>query len=370
LGDKQHSLNADKWVDLKSGFELPRYNTGTGQWLSNGFQALNDSSSFYHSSFPGTFPAGGASRTIEVIFRTPAPPMFTQEIEVQRLIFSYGAMSTSHQFGIEYRGQTSSYWSKPDGCSPENRWMFYPITGYVNNLVTCLSSTPSLETPNTINTVTSTYANSIQNADSTNSYINNVPAEVLVRQGSVLNTTDGPLIIGQYLPGSTFLSVRLYNRVLKPEEITKNAALDQKRYLTPPTVTIGGASCTEVVVLSPHFLMCKVPPSATTGTRDVVVNGNIIYSGAYTYVAASEFYVSSISPIVGSGGETLTLTGNRLGEITKVEVGGAECTNLSVVDAETFTCTLPPLSKGEVDIMLTVGSNSDVYRFAKVFEYQ
>jgi hypothetical protein len=56
---------------------------------------------------------------------------------------------------------------------------------------------------------------------------------------------------------AAFLSVRLYSRVLDRKEIEYNAALDQIRYLTPPTVTIGGTACEDITVLSKHFLVCK-----------------------------------------------------------------------------------------------------------------
>jgi hypothetical protein len=102
-------------------------------------------------------------------------------------------------------------------------------------------------------------------------------------------------------------------------------------------IKIGGQPCADVVVLSENFLMCKVP---LVGTAN-------------------------------QSGQTLTLTGNELGGITKVEVGGVDCSDFNVNGAgTTCTFTLPSLPAGEVDIMLTVGSNNDVYRFAKVFEYQ
>jgi hypothetical protein len=184
-----------------------------------------------------------------------------------------------------------------------------------------------------------------------------------------LNTPlSGNISIGRNLLGSTFLSVRLYDRVLQPAEIAKNAELDQKRYLTPPTVTIGGAPCTEVVVLSPHFLMCKVPASVTTGAKNVVINGNITYPEAYTYVSTDDFFVSSISPIIGSDGDVLTLTGNRLDEITELKVGDIPCDPSEPPTSGEYKCEIPAGQTGEVDITITVGG--EIYRFAKVFEYQ
>jgi hypothetical protein len=374
LGDKQHDFTENaSWKDLISGFDLLR-GPGTGQWLSNGFRVDDNNLAFSSASFPSNFPAAGNPRTIEVIFRTP-DVMFTQETDKNRRIFSYGGNEVSTNFGIMYRGLMANNFASADACGTENRWVFYAIFGVTAepitcNLVTCLSSTPDLETPNTINTVTSTYANSMSDAQYTNSYINNFPATVLARGNTPLNTVQGPLQIGMNLPGSTFLSVRLYNRVLEGWEIEHNAALDQKRYVTPPEVTIDDKPCTEVVVLSSHFLMCRVPEGSSTGNKVVKLNGTP-YS-QYRYVDPdNDFYISSISPITGSAanGETLTFEGNLLSTITGVDVDGTPCSLISDPSEDNVKqYTLPPHAAGEVDIVVTTNTTS--YRFAKVFEYQ
>jgi hypothetical protein len=173
----------------------------------------------------------------------------------------------------------------------------------------------------------------------------------------------------QFLQDGHIYSARIYNRALEPWEIKQNSDLDKIRYLDPPAVTIGGNPCTGVVVLSDHFLMCKVPPGSSEGPQDVEVNG-VTYSGAYRYVhSTNDFYVSSISPIIGSAGTTLTLEGNRLGEISEVSVGAVSCTNVIYQDAVKYECELPPNSSREVDITIKLNDET-VYRFAKVFEYQ
>jgi hypothetical protein len=380
LGDKQHDFNTTNWKDLKNAFYLHKGGYAEGQWLSNGFQSRNDSTSFtYTGNFPAAYPTGNHGRTVEVIFRTPvAANMFVQETEIQRVIFRYGGNAQTLQFGILYRGLSETISTHEVICldDPGNPWIFYAIAGNTRNLITCLSSTPSLETPNTINTVTSTYANSIQDEDSTNSYINNLFSPPALREGTILDTPlSGTISIGRYLSGSTFLSVRLYDRVLDRDEIKHNAALDQKRYLTPPTVTIGGNACEEVVVLSPHFLMCKVP-AGTLGLQNVTVVSDGVtttYNGAYRYVDNSAFYINTISPIVGTAnqtGQTLTLTGNKLEDIATVEVDGDECTYDSTDSDGAYKYTLPvKVVAGETDIMITL-IGGEVYRFAKVFEYK
>jgi hypothetical protein len=175
-------------------------------------------------------------------------------------------------------------------------------------------------------------------------------------------------------------SLRLYDRSLSAAKLAQNAAIDQIRYQNPPTVTIDGVPCTEVAVLSPHFLRCKVPSTlpTNTGYKNVVItvgnNTPLVLNGAYQYVeAASAFYVNNITPIIGkanTSGQTLTLTGNNLDKIDDINVGGQACTDMDVTpDGKTLTCTLPSIDAGEVDIILTM-DNATIYRFAKVFEYK
>jgi hypothetical protein len=99
----------------------------------------------------------------------------------------------------------------------------------------------------------------------------------------------------------------------------------------------------------------------------VYVNG-VNYSGAYTYVDASEFYVSSITPILGSAGETLTLTGNRLDEISELKVGNIICPYTEEPTSGEYKCLIPADQTGEVGITITT-TGGKTYRFAKVFEY-
>jgi hypothetical protein len=285
-GDKAHDFNATAWKDLKNNFSIPR-GAGAGQWLSNGFQALNGGQSFYNLTFPNTYPVGNASRTVEVIFKTPDSTNMFEMRNGDRRLFLYGSILTGNDgvgklFGVLYRGATR------DVCTDGGGWTFYHIAGNVNNLVSCLSSTPALTTHSTINTVTSTYANSMADTVETNSYINNTKAYIIERGGSLDTDGNGFIFIGENLSYSTFLSVRLYDRVLTLAEIQHNAALDQKRYLAPPVVTIGDNPCTNVTVLSPRCLTCQVP-EGTQGTVNVKVfqsDGTteiLTYEDVFTY---------------------------------------------------------------------------------------
>jgi hypothetical protein len=166
--------------------------------------------------------------------------------------------------------------------------------------------------------------------------------------------------------GFTLVSYRLYNRTLTDAEVEENAALDQIRYLAPPSVAIDGKPCTEVIVFSPNFLMCKVPAGSAKGKKDVEING-VTFNDAYEYVEANAFYIHSISPMIGSAGQILTLTGNKLDEITEIKAGAQSCT-ITNQSANSCACTLPSHPSGEVDI--TIATISTTYWLSRAFEYQ
>jgi hypothetical protein len=187
-----------------------------------------------------------------------------------------------------------------------------------------------------------------------------------------------PMLYYQYqmepLIDTDIYSVRIYNKALTEEQIRGNAVLDQIRYLNLPKVTIGGKECTEVVVLSKNILMCRVPKGDSTGDNiEVTLNGDP-YSH-YKYVdPTDDFYISSISPIVGSAanGATLTLEGNLLDNISEVKVDESICPFITPQGGEDVSkirrYTLPAHAAGEVEIIVTAGG--EAYRFAKVFEYE
>jgi hypothetical protein len=117
--------------------------------------------------------------------------------------------------------------------------------------------------------------------------------------------------------------------------------------------------------------MCKVPEGTSgIGEKEVKLNG-IPYT-EYKYVDPdSDFYVSGISPIIGTAGMALTLTGKNFDRISEVMLGGITCNTVGTRDSETYECEIPEnLSEtNEVDITIKLIDDT-VYRFAKVFEYQ
>ncbi|MDR2085669.1 MAG: IPT/TIG domain-containing protein [Dysgonamonadaceae bacterium] len=381
LGDKYHHNDITKpWANLVDA-ATPLNVTGTvttAAWEAKGYRDDNGSELKTPSIVPNTWPDGNEPRTAEIIYTTP-PTELPANAEVR--LFWYGPFWTSvandrQGFHIRYRG------------AYENSFQPLSIWQNSNEIKDAKVKIPAIYEANTLHTVTSTYANSLDDATFTNMLIDGVkvPENFLIRSNAVANTVldfgyagspGGTEIEGTQVSNFLYQSIRLYSRVLSDQEIAHNAALDQIRYIAPPVVTIDGVPCTEVVVLSSHFLMCKVPKSIHgTGYKDVVITTSVktlTLTGAYQYVeAASAFYVSSISPIIGkanTASQTLILTGNKLDKIADINVGGQPCTNLTVTpDGKTLTCTLPSIDVGEVDIILTM-DDATIYRFAKVLEF-
>jgi hypothetical protein len=196
-----------------------------------------------------------------------------------------------------------------------------------------------------------------------------------VGQGLKMNTNDKCEVSGSnpntgYPNGAKIFSIRVYKGALTPKQIADNYEVDKRRFTSPPTVMFGTEASPEVIVLSPNFLMCKVPASTGAGQKDVVING-VPYSKAYEYVAPSDFHISGISPIIGPAtGATVTFTGNKLDEIDRIEVENADCPfSLNGSKTECYVILPAHDEPGEVDIVITTKS-SQKYRLAKVFEYQ
>ncbi|MDR0955923.1 MAG: IPT/TIG domain-containing protein, partial [Candidatus Nomurabacteria bacterium] len=116
--------------------------------------------------------------------------------------------------------------------------------------------------------------------------------------------------IGGSVPfgGWTLYSLRIYNRVLTSAEIAQNAAVDQKRFISPPTVKIGDVDCPNVVVSSATSMSCSIP-AESPGTYPITIsyNGASETVGQYTYWGVDSYTPTSGDP---AGGETLTLTGD------------------------------------------------------------
>jgi hypothetical protein len=190
-----------------------------------------------------------------------------------------------------------------------------------------------------------------------------------------MNTSaDGQFFIGGYNaadvsgsiapPDWTIHSLRIYDRALTEAEVAQNAALDQIRYLTAPTVTIDGADCTNVAVISSTELQCTAP-AGSGPNKDVIVtrdsysqtlNGS--EGKGYSYVNDdNEFYIFSQSINHGKAGDIITFTGNKLLQVEDVTIDGVPCTAIDRISDQELTCTVPveaDYNNNTKDILFTV----------------
>lgn len=123
------------------------------------------------------------------------------------------------------------------------------------------------------------------------------------------------------------------------------------------TVSFGGASATNVVVVSSTAITCTTPVHEA-GTVDVVVAndfGSDMLPSAFSFNAAPE--VSSVVPGHGeaAGGTSVTITGSAFTSTadTTVTIGGIAAVNVIVVDTSTITCETPAHSAGSADVVVT-----------------
>lgn len=126
------------------------------------------------------------------------------------------------------------------------------------------------------------------------------------------------------------------------------------------TVTIGGIPATNVNILNSTSLTA-VTPAHASGLVDVQVNNgvsSVTLSNAFNYVVGS-LTLSGISPGTGSvaGGTSITLTGTNLSAVIGVLVGGIPATNVTVVNSNSLTATVPAYLSGAltVDVIASNG---------------
>ena len=121
------------------------------------------------------------------------------------------------------------------------------------------------------------------------------------------------------------------------------------------TVTVGGVTCANPVVVSATSITCTVGAHAS-GAVTVVVTNSDTQSGSnasvFNYFAAPT--VASVSPDTGStlGGTAVSITGTGFRTGATVTVGGAACTDVTVVGATSITCETPAGSGGSASVVV------------------
>lgn len=170
--------------------------------------------------------------------------------------------------------------------------------------------------------------------------------EIVTTEGSVTApdafTFAEPPTITNVVPGGT------------PVGGGKTITIEGTGFFGDTTVEIGGAACTDVVIVSPTQLTCTTP-EGTLGAADVEVTtpiGSDTVSDQFAYIADPT--ITAVGPAGGplAGGTTLTVTGSGFVEGMEIEVGGQPCTSVTVTSPTTATCVTPAGSAGLADVLV------------------
>jgi fibronectin type 3 domain-containing protein len=127
------------------------------------------------------------------------------------------------------------------------------------------------------------------------------------------------------------------------------------------TITVGGSTCTSVIVSTATSARCSTP-AHLAGAVSVVLTNNpdgqtATLINGFTYQGAPT--VSSIIPAQGAlaGGATMTISGSGFAVGSSVTVGATTCTSVVVVNTGSITCTIPAHTPGTVDVIVTNADN-------------
>ncbi|XP_060573258.1 fibrocystin-L-like isoform X2 [Ruditapes philippinarum] len=135
------------------------------------------------------------------------------------------------------------------------------------------------------------------------------------------------------------------------------------------TVSIDGATC-EISSTTLAEVTCKTQPHAAGSVTVAVSSNGVSYtSSSYSYSAGSTPTVTSINPVSGLSGQTLTISGSNLdGGAVNVTLDDVECSVISS-SSNQIQCTLGNHATGSVPVSVLVEgkgrSNTD-----QQFEYQ
>jgi hypothetical protein len=140
-------------------------------------------------------------------------------------------------------------------------------------------------------------------------------------------------------------------------------------FLSGAAVTLGGQSCTSISVVNSGQMTC-VTQSHPLGTVDLAINNpdgqSVSSTGAFTYQLGPK--ISRVNPSMGQSGTTMVVFGYNFLSGAAVTVGGTPCTASSFVSSVRLTCTIPTLTSGAKDVVVT-NPDSQTYTLSNAFTY-
>ena len=170
-------------------------------------------------------------------------------------------------------------------------------------------------------------------------------------------------------PAPTVVSV---SPVSGPAVASTNMTITGTGFLAGATVSVGGASCTSVVVVSSTSITCTSPARPSGAANIVVTNTDTRSStgvGLFTYIPAPT--VSAISPTSGdvAGLQNVTITGTGFAAGATVRIGTSACTGVSVVSSTSITCQTSSQSAGSGLTVRVTNSDSQFGELVSGYSY-
>ncbi|MDR0955610.1 MAG: hypothetical protein LBM73_00620, partial [Candidatus Nomurabacteria bacterium] len=272
-GDENHATTSDTWKDLSGNGNDLRYASdsavgGDGTFAANGWTIPDSTHLWGTPTIPTNLPTGNSPFSVEVRYQWDGTPA---DNNVKALV-TWGISSNSQGNGTGLRSKTQI-----------THWFWGNDRNYTD---------PSASTG--ANTMTVTYDGTNESVFSTNHLLGTaLPAQPV---NVAANT---PLILGHQNNSKPFgtgsngyngtgiriINVRVYDHVLSASEREQNFRVDEARYISPPTVTIGGNSCGDLTVNSLDEIKCQTPAGEPGDTEPIMMTayGETVKIGDFTY---------------------------------------------------------------------------------------
>lgn len=112
------------------------------------------------------------------------------------------------------------------------------------------------------------------------------------------------------------------------------------------SVTFGGVAATQITVVSPNQLTCRIP-STTRGNKNIVITtsgGSVTATNAFFVLTPPELVGSQFTPQLGGSGTAISIVGANFLAGSTVNIGGSAATNVAVVNSGSITCNVPTLA--------------------------
>ncbi|EGG20275.1 hypothetical protein DFA_07398 [Cavenderia fasciculata] len=139
------------------------------------------------------------------------------------------------------------------------------------------------------------------------------------------------------------------------------------------SIDIGGAECTSPVANGSDGTKLKCTlGDASQFESDIEISIDSVYAYTTTYYTSNPPVLSSISSSFYLVSSVVTIVGNEFYPPSDVTIGGSQCGNAVVVDAQHITCTFDSNvgdnATSTLDVTI-ISANSDEITFAGVFKY-